>query len=59
MRGAVPEAEFMQLAEATGFIVALGEWALKNACARRRQLAGPARRRHTGVHTPAAAIPTA
>lgn len=31
-RGVVPEAEFIQLGEATGFIVALGEWALKNAC---------------------------
>ncbi len=31
-RGAVPEAEFAQLVESTGFIVALGEWALKKAC---------------------------
>jgi diguanylate cyclase (GGDEF)-like protein len=31
-RGVVPEAEFIELAEATGFIVVLGEWALKNAC---------------------------
>jgi EAL domain-containing protein (putative c-di-GMP-specific phosphodiesterase class I) len=32
VRGVVPEAEFIQLGEATGFIVALGEWALRNAC---------------------------
>jgi diguanylate cyclase (GGDEF)-like protein len=32
-RGRVPEPAFMRLAETTGLIVSLGEWALKSACA--------------------------
>lgn len=32
-RGQVPDTVFMKLAEANGCIVALGEWALKTACA--------------------------
>ncbi len=37
--GAVPTAEFIQVAEETGLIVGVGEWVLQNACAHIRQWA--------------------